>query len=145
MAQFLFAMWGFIWETFRVLIKWIENASMMTRFNILKIKIQQLKSMVEQRAASEVRRELVPRHSGLAPGSLRYISHCESYHLIRGVTVARWAGICIQSATCLFCQLFNPELQTTKWPPEVASHVIDQNYLSGLIILLQTSAGVKLP
>ena len=57
---------------------------MMTRFNVLKIKIQQLKSMVEQRAASEVRRELVSRHSGLAPGTLRYISHCESYHLIRG-------------------------------------------------------------
>ena len=57
---------------------------MMTRFNVLKIKIQQLKSTVEQRAASEVRRELVPRHSCLAPGSLRYISHCESYHLIRG-------------------------------------------------------------
>ena len=58
----------------------------MTRFNGLKIKIQhpRLKSTVEQRAASEVRRELVPRHSGLAPGTLRYISHCESYHLIRG-------------------------------------------------------------
>ena len=24
------------------------------------------------------------QHSGLAPGTLRYISHCESYHLIRG-------------------------------------------------------------
>ena len=56
----------------------------MTRFNGFKIKIQQLKSTVEQRAASEVRRELVPQHSGLAPGTLRYISHCESYHLIRG-------------------------------------------------------------
>ena len=40
------------------------------------------------RAAPELGRELVPRcpvrHSGLAPGTLRYISHCESYHLIRG-------------------------------------------------------------
>ena len=43
-----------------------------------------LRATAEQRAASGLGRELVPRHSGLAPGTLRYISHCESYHLIRG-------------------------------------------------------------